>query len=65
METTKERNHALSNCVGQLESIKELYRNYQEAESNDGPIHPETDCGARRRGAATGGRGDGGEQRKG
>ena len=35
METTKERNHALSNCVGQLESIKELYRNYQEAESND------------------------------
>ena len=35
METTKERNHALSNCVGQLETIKELYRNYQEAESND------------------------------
>ena len=35
METTKERNHALTNCVGQLESIKELYRNYQEAESND------------------------------
>ena len=35
METTKERNHALTNCVGQLETIKELYRNYKEAESND------------------------------
>ena len=35
METTKEKNHALTNCVGQLETIKELYRNYQEAESND------------------------------
>ena len=35
METTKEKNHALSNCRGQLETIKELYRNYQEAESND------------------------------
>jgi len=35
MESTKEKNHALTNCVGQLESIKELYRNYKEAESND------------------------------
>ena len=26
METTKEKNHALTNCVGQLESIKELER---------------------------------------
>jgi len=33
--TTVENNHALSNCKGQLESIKELYRKYQEAESND------------------------------
>ena len=33
--TTVENNHALSNCRGQLESIKELYRNYQEAESKD------------------------------
>ena len=32
---TVETNHAITNCVGQLESIKELYRNYQEAESND------------------------------
>lgn len=33
--TTVENNHALSNCRSQLESIKELYRNYQEAESKD------------------------------
>ena len=33
METTKEKNHALTNCVGQLESIKELYRNYKEADT--------------------------------
>ena len=35
METTKEKNHAITNCVGHLETIKELYRNYQEAESNN------------------------------
>jgi len=33
--TTVENNHALSNCRGQLESIKELYRNYKQAESDD------------------------------
>ena len=33
--TTVENNHALTNCRGQLESIKELYRNYKEAESKD------------------------------
>ena len=35
MTTTVKENHALTNCRGQLESIKELYRNYQEAESKD------------------------------
>jgi len=34
MTATKE-NHALTNCMNQLESIKEDYRNYKEAESND------------------------------
>ena len=32
--TTKE-NHALTNCVGQLETIKELYKDYKEAVSKD------------------------------
>ena len=34
MTATKEA-HAITNARGQLESIKELYREYQEAESND------------------------------
>ena len=35
MNQTVKENHALTNCRGQLESIKELYRNYLEAESDD------------------------------
>ena len=35
MTTTVKENYALTNCKGQLESIKELYRNYKEAESNE------------------------------
>ena len=35
METTKEKNHAITNCVGQLESIKELYRNYKKADTQE------------------------------
>ena len=35
MVTTTKENHALTNCMNQLESIKEDYRNYKEAESND------------------------------
>ena len=35
MVTTTKENHALTNCMNQLESIKENYRNYKKAESND------------------------------
>ena len=35
MITSTKENHALTNCMNQLESIKEDYRNYKEAESND------------------------------
>tara|TARA_R100001129_G_scaffold111928_2_gene76952 strand:- start:295 stop:732 length:438 start_codon:yes stop_codon:yes gene_type:complete len=35
MTTTKNEAHAISNARGQLESIKELYRNYKQAESDD------------------------------
>tara|TARA_B100000287_G_scaffold85292_1_gene77873 strand:+ start:378 stop:818 length:441 start_codon:yes stop_codon:yes gene_type:complete len=35
MITSTKENHALTNCMNQLESIKENYRNYKEAESND------------------------------
>ena len=34
MTTTKNEAHAISNARGQLESIKELYRNYKQAESD-------------------------------
>ena len=35
MTTTKNEAHAISNARGQLESIKELYRNYKQAESDE------------------------------
>ena len=35
MTTTKKEAHAITNARGQLESIKELYRNYKQAESDD------------------------------
>ena len=35
MTTTKNEAHAITNARGQLESIKELYRNYKQAESDD------------------------------
>ena len=35
MTTTKKEAHAISNARGQLESIKELYRNYLEADLID------------------------------
>ena len=35
MTTTKNEAHAISNSRGQLESIKELYRNYKQAESDE------------------------------
>ena len=35
MTTTKKEAHAITNARGQLESIKELYRNHKQAESND------------------------------
>ena len=35
MTTTKKEAHAISNARGQLETIKELYRNYKQAESDD------------------------------
>ena len=35
MITSTKENHALTNCMSHLESIKEDYRNYKEAESND------------------------------
>tara|TARA_Y100000114_G_scaffold121485_1_gene116688 strand:- start:200 stop:634 length:435 start_codon:yes stop_codon:yes gene_type:complete len=35
MITSTKENHALTNCMNQLESIKEDYRNYKEAEGND------------------------------
>ena len=34
MTTTKKEAHAITNARGQLESIKELYRNYKQAESD-------------------------------
>ena len=35
MTTTQNEAHAITNARGQLESIKELYRNHKQAESND------------------------------
>jgi len=35
MTTVKEKNHAITNCVAQLDSIKELYRNYKEADTQE------------------------------
>ena len=35
MTTTKKEAHAITNARGHLESIKEDYRNYKEAEKND------------------------------
>ena len=35
MITTTKENHALTNCMNHLESIKEDYINYKEAERND------------------------------
>ena len=35
MITSTKENHALTNCMKKLESIKEDYRNYKEAEGND------------------------------
>ena len=35
MTTTQNEAHAITNARGQLESIKELYRNHKQAESDD------------------------------
>ena len=35
MITTTKENHALTKCVAQLETIKELYRDYKEAVNKD------------------------------
>ena len=35
MTTTTKENHALTKCVAQLETIKELYRDYKEAVNKD------------------------------
>ena len=35
MITSTKENHALTNCMNHLESIKELYRNYLEADLID------------------------------